>query len=138
MKALTLPGGAIFQSFWGGSPYPAKTFPGGKSVGDHSTVRTYHDLSTLKMAGMDWVKVYWSDPDFPHERYSHCEYLSTDGQLKIARYFDDRDVPYYHVYEASTWRENMKSTFGNFLPQIRDRRFHTPKEAAQAAINSQP
>lgn len=138
MRAFTLPSGAIFQSFWGGQPRKAITLPDGRHVGEHSTVRIYHELTPISCGGIQWIKCYKQDDNHAHagDRWAHCVWLSTCGHYKIVRYRDARDAPYFLAYAACTWRKDMQSTFGNYIPSLGNRQFPSFEVAAEAVASA--
>lgn len=111
---ITLPSGAVYQSFWGGHLRKAYTSKTGVVVGESCAVRIYHELTKCNVNGIDWIKSYREDPNFPNSH--HLEYKSTCGKYKISEYYENYiENKVFYPFKCSTWRKDMASTFGHYL-----------------------
>jgi len=138
MKSITLDNGFIYQAFWGGhlvDPARLNIPEAARDIyaGTFYTPRQYHDLTKHTVSGIDWIEEWQRDPNFPDDRSCHHDWYSCDGHYHIARYHDDRGKPYHVVFQATTWRKNMQSTFGDYVQGIGSKEFNTFKQAARAA-----
>ncbi len=134
--SITLSNGFIYQSWWGGDLVdPARFNFNPDDIGIHCRIRRYHHLEKLTVKGLDWINEFQTDPNHPAKQFAHNDYYSVNGLFHIAVHHGEYNRPYYHLFGASTPRENMQSTFGNYVNGHRDP-FKTFKLAAKFAASS--
>ena len=129
--SITLDNGYKYQSYWGGELRKAFSKPAVGEMGERCSIRRYHTLELITVNGVDWIKSYQDDPNFPNSY--HLEYKSMCGNYKIAEYYAGSSVDsgkVFYPFQCSTWRDNMQSTFGNYLNGHRGETFTTFKKAA--------
>ena len=134
MKSIQLESGFVYQSFWGGDYCDSSKYPNLRKfdIGPYNRIRHYHDLTLHTVDGLQWIEEYQIDKAFPQESCAHHDWFSCDGWFHITVYLDTHGYKTYRLFKASTWRDNMESTFGNYLPRY-DYAFNSFEEAAKVA-----
>jgi len=140
MQTITLENGFKYQSFWGGelrqpSDELLKRYNYKHVWGDYNSVRKYHELTLHDINGIKWIEEYQKEADHPQDYCDHHDFYSCDGKYHIAKFHiwsNPRDNSvYFVVFKASAQRDNMQSTFGDYLFH-KDTTFNTFKECAEA------
>lgn len=119
--------GFTYRSWWGGCEHKGNESMG---VGKFCDLRDYHKLELITVGGKDWIKETNTDAKYPDIPY--LEYYSTCGKFHIS---PDLNYKSYLVFEASTWRKHMRSTFGNYTAELRNTEFQSFEAAAIAVAN---
>lgn len=107
---LILPNGTTFSKFYGGD------------LIDDSRIAKFSPLMRKKYNGpFCWVREYLNSnyETISKTKFVKVDSLGTDlytlcGQYKISGPYASQEGPQWHVYKCSTWRDSLKSTFGDY------------------------
>ena len=115
MRTITLANGNKFVSFYGGQERPGyAALPASNlgKVGPFSFIRNYHNIKRVELAGIEWVHITKHDANWPE--HGSQEWLSLCGRYHIVDHSTKTHTQFY-AFTCSTWRANLKSTFGNLV-----------------------
>ena len=131
MQIIELDSGFKYTAYWGGELCKPKNHP------EFCRLRQYHDLTVLKVGGKRWIKEFQIYSNHSGVHSAHHDYFSMCGLYHIAVYHSEENIPYFLAFEASTRRDNMQSTFGNYANGCRKIKFSSFKKAAIAIAKAE-
>ena len=110
-NSITLPNGEEFTKYYGGKLVKEEKRirfsreVQSKYVAPFSTIREYLGVEYKTVGGLEFVSVGDN---------LGVELLTLCGNYKISGPYSSDEGPQYNVYRCAVWRDDLKSTFGNY------------------------